>query len=357
MTFHWPGAWGWSLLTLLVFGLSRPLGAQSGGRQIFGMVLNSSDPMTLSQGGFAPVWGTQSPLRSLSNPALLEPGLARSYAAAWVQRSAGLGQGEVAWVVPTDQESRWTMAWGARFSGTGPMARTNPFGQLEGEHRASEGALIYSLAHRFSPRWNWGVQGRLFSSQLGGYSAWGGGLGLALRFENPDKQRAYALMMDDLTLVFRDYLPGNHGQRPIPRRVSLVTTQALAHLPLRWTLGLQHLENWSLRYRDPNDPFQNRVFSLNDSDTLRESTLSAASQELFLHLVLGSEINLGKYLRLRAGYQALSRADWSFPERTGGSGFRWGIALETKRIRMEFTTFPQTLAGRTSAFSFTFGPH
>ena len=173
LRFPRPGTFGWVLLTILGFGMGRPLGAQSGGRQVFGMVLNSSDPMTLSQGGFAPVWGTQSPLRSLSNPALLEAGLGRSYAAAWVQRSAGLGQGEVAWVVPTAQESRWTMAWGARFSGTGPMARTNPFGQMEGEHRASEGALIYSLAHRFSPSWKWGVQGRLYSSQLGGYSAWG----------------------------------------------------------------------------------------------------------------------------------------------------------------------------------------
>ncbi len=97
---------GWVLLTILGFGMGRPLWAQSGGRQVFGMVLNSSDPMTLSQGGFAPVWGTQSPLRSLSNPALLEAGLGRSYAAAWVQRSAGLGQGEVAWVVPTAQESK-----------------------------------------------------------------------------------------------------------------------------------------------------------------------------------------------------------------------------------------------------------
>ena len=356
------GAWSpWigmiALFALLVVTTGQPLGAQTGGRQVFGMVLHSSDPMTLSQGGFAPVWGTQSPLRSLSNPALLETGLGRSYAAAWVQRSAGLGQGEVAWVVPTPQESRWTMAWGARFSGTGSMARTNPFGQMEGEHRASEGALIYSLAHRFSPRWNWGVQGRLYSSQLGGYAAWGGGLGLALRYEDPEQRRAYALLMDDLTLVFRDYLPGSLGQRLVPRRVSLITTQALAHLPLRWTLGLQHLENWSLRYQDPNDPFQNRVFSLNDSDTLRESALSAVRQELFLHLVLGAEINLGKYLRFRTGYQALSRAEWSFPERTGGSGFRWGLALETKRIRMEFTTFPQTLAGRTSAFSLTFVPH
>jgi len=347
---------GMALFALLILATGQPIGAQTGGYQVFGLVNNSCDPMTISHGGFAPVWGLQGPLPALSNPALLEQDQGRSYAVAWVQRSAGLGQGEVAWVVPAAKESQWTMAWGARFSGTGSMARTNPFGQIEGEHRASEGALIYSLSHRFSPRWNWGVQGRLYSSQLGGYAAWGGGLGLALRYQDPDKKRAYALLMDDLTLVFRDYIPGIVGQQVVPRRVSLLTTQALAHLPLRWTLGLQHLENWSLRYQDPNDPFQNRIFSLNGPDSVQESALSAAGQELFLHLTLGAEINLGKYLRFRTGYQALSRAEWSFPERTGGSGFRWGFGIETKRIRMEFTTYPQTLAARTSAFSFTFRP-
>jgi len=345
---------------LLVLGvvtlLPWSLWGQSGGRHRFELVSTSGDPLSLSQGGFAPVWGGTGPLSILANPALLEPTLTPSYAASWVQRPGGLGQGEVAWVRPSTQESSWAMALGGRWSRTGSMARTNPFGQVEGEHQAGEGALMIHVAHRMNPRWNWGVQGRLISSRLGGYSAWGGGLSLALRYQDPDQKRAVSLLVDDIQVTFRDYWPETSPASFVPRRVSLLTTQALAHLPLRWTLGLQHLENWSLRYRDPNDPFQTRFFSLNGTDTLQESVWSGAGRELLLHLVLGSELSLGKYLRLRLGYQALSRAEWSFPERTGGSGFRWGLGLVTRRYRLEFTSFPQTFAAQSTAFCLTIQP-
>ena len=349
---RWTCLWVGALVTLVPWKI---LG-QSGGRYPFELVSTSGDPLSLSQGGFAPVWGTSGPLSILANPALLEPNRTASYAASWVQRPAGLGQGEAAWVRPSSQESSWALALGARWSRTGSMPRTNPFGQLEGEHRAGEGALLVQVAHRMNPRWNWGLQGRLISSQLSGYNAWGGGLSMALRYQDPDQKRAVSFLVDDIQVLFKDYLPGMATRSLVPRRVSLLTTQALAHLPLRWTLGLQHLENWSLRYRDPKDPYQTRIFSLNGADTTKESALAGAGRELLLHVVLGSELNLGKYLRLRVGYQALNRAEWSFPERTGGSGFRWGLGIESRRYRLEFTSFPQTFAARSTAFSLTLQP-
>jgi hypothetical protein len=85
---------------------------------------------------------------------------------------------------------------------------------------------------------------------------------------------------------------------------------------------------------------------------IKSSPWQDLGREAFLHLVFHAELRLGKALRLRGGYNALKRAEWAFPERSGSSGFTFGAGLVSRRFRIDFGTGAQTLAGRQSSAAF-----
>ena len=336
----------------LVLYLAHGVNAQSGGRSMFGQMQGEIDPVTLSMGGFAPVWGHSGLGSAMSNPALLEESRQHRWFAAWSRRPAGLQQGGFAMIVPW-KRTDWNAALGTQFTGTGSMPATDPYGNETGQTQAGEAVLLASLGHRFGPRLNWGLQTRLVSSYLGSYSAWGAGMDIALRYTDTAQRLGVCLFLQDASVILKDFVYTSAASRFPPVRLNLVVTNELKHLPLRWSLGMQHLQNWSLRYSDPNDPYKANNLLLGQDSVPLSTPWQDLGREAFLHLVFNAELRLGKAIRLRAGYNAIQRAEWAFPERSGSSGFTFGAGLVSRRFRIDFGTGAQTLAARQSSVAFS----
>ncbi len=331
--------------------------AQSGGRSMFGQMQGELDPVTWSMGGFAPVWGLSGLGSAMTNPALLEDCGNHSWFAGWSRRPAGLQHGGFAMILPIRRLPEWHAALGTQFTGTGSMPATDPFGMETGQTQAGEAVLEASLGQRFSPKLNWGLQTRIVSSYLGSYSAWGAGLTMALRYTDTAQKVGLCLLLQDASVVLKDYVYTSASSRFPPIRMNLILTNELKHLPLRWSLGMQHLQNWTLRYNDPNDPYKVDNLLLGQDSVTNSNPWRDLGQEAFLHLVFNAELRLGKAIRLRGGYNALQRAEWAFPERSGSSGFSFGAGLIGRRFRVDFGTGTQTLAGRQSSVAFSWNFH
>jgi len=319
---------------------------------MFGLMQGEIDPVAMSMGGFAPVWGSVGPGSAMSNPVLLEESRQHRWFAGWSLRPAGLQQGGFAMMLPLQRLPDWHAAVGTQFTGTGSMPATDPFGNETGQTQAGEAVLQASLGHRFSPRLNWGLQTRLVSSYLGTWSAWGAGMDIALRYTDTAQRLGVCLLLPDASVIMKDFVYTSAASRFPPVRLNLMVTNELKHLPLRWSLGMQHLQNWSLSYNDPNDPYQASNLLLGQDSVTKSSSWQDLGKEAFLHLVFHAELRLGKAIRLRGGYNALQRAEWAFPERSGSSGFTFGAGLISRRFRVDFGTGAQTLAGRQSSVPF-----
>lgn len=336
--------------------------AQSGGQSLFGMLQGQADPVGLAMGGRAPVWGPVGLGGAVVNPALLENAMGHRWFGGWARRPAGLNQGAFVLGIkpPTAPTSTgmWYGAWGLQATTAGTMTQTDAFGNAHGTFQAGEAALQGVLAHRFHPNLNWGLQTSIFSSFLGPYTAWGVGCNIGLRYIDTTHQWGLSLLLEDVQLVLRDYVTRSARPELPPARLSLLMTNRLKYLPLRWSLGLNNLQNWSLNYNDPNDPYQATNLDLSGSETTTQKApwLDAAN-ELYLHLVLNAELQIGQALRIRGGYQALQRTEWAFPERSGSSGFTWGLGLGNQRYRLDIGTGALTLAGRRTALSLSWNLH
>lgn len=236
------------------------------------------------------------------------------------------------------------------------MAATDPYGSEIGQTCRRSRDPSGSRA-AIQPEVELGVQTRLVSSYLGSYSAWGAGLSMAFRYTDTAQKLGLCLLLQDANIILKDYVNTSASSRFPPIRMSLILSNELKHLPLRWSLGMQHLQNWNLRYNDPNDPYKTDNLLLGEDSVTSSNPWSERVQEAFLHLVFNAELRLGKAIRLRGGYNALQRAEWAFPERSGSSGFSFGIGLVGRRFRMDYGTHAQTLAGRQNSVAFAWNFH
>lgn len=342
----------WVILGLILAS-TQTISAQSGGQSMFGQMRGELDPITMSMGGFAPVWGPSGLGSMMDNPSLLDNAAIHPWFTAWSSRPAGLQQGGFAMMLPLKRLPDWHAALGTQFTGTESMPATDPFGLEYGQIRAGEAALLLNIGHRFNPRLNWGIQTRVVSSYLGSYSAWGAGINMGLRYTDTAQRLGICLLLQDASFILKDYVHTAAASRFPPIRLHAILTNELKYLPLRWSVGMQHLQNWSLRYDDPSDPFKANNLLIGQDSATKSSFLADLGKEVFVHLVFNAEIRVNKAIRLRGGYNALQRTEWAFPERSGSSGFTFGAGIVTPRFRVDFGTGAQTLAGRQSSLAFS----
>ena len=98
---------------------------------------------------------------------------------------------------------------------------------------------------------------------------------------------------------------------------------------------VDELQRWNLRYNDPfnptseTDPFTGEVRS--------EGWLEGAFDNLMRHVAVGVELNIGKNLFARAGYNYRRAAEMKAADAFNTSGFSFGIGLHTRKFDFAYS--------------------
>ena len=122
--------------------------------------------------------------------------------------------------------------------------------------------------------------------------------------------------------IGRQIISYNGVKEALPFEVKLGLSKKLEHLPFRFSIEYNHLENWDLTYN------YNPTVTI-DPITGEEvvNTLSFG-QKLFRHFTTSGELSIGKHLQLRMGYDAQRRHELTVNSFLGMVGFSWGIGLK-----------------------------
>lgn len=70
------------------------------------------------------------------------------------------------------------------------------------------------------------------------------------------------------------------------------------------------------------------------------------------HFLVGLEINVGKNITLRTGYNYRRRQEMKIETKPGMVGFSWGIGVKISKFRISYGRAVYHLAGGTNHFSF-----
>jgi hypothetical protein len=224
------------------------------------------------------------------------------------------------------------------------MEETDATGAVLGTFSAREYAAVLGYAHTLAP-YTIGVNLKLAGSHLAEYSAFAALLDIGGVFKHPVHDWTLGLLIRNAGFGLKQYTPDH--PTPLPFDVQLGTSFKPKFMPLRFTLTAHHLHRFNIAHDDP--AFRTTI-DQNGQEVAQKTTFA---DKLARHFSFGTELSLGKPLKIMAGYNHLVRREMRLEERSAGAGFSLGASLQVKAFGLGLCPFFPASGGGVSYLTLT----
>jgi hypothetical protein len=267
---------------------------------------------------------------ALPNPSLISPEMNNDLALTY-NNFAGIGFGYVMYSRTFNKVG--SFAGTLQFINYGEFTRADEAGVTSGTFTANDFALTIGWGRTLSPRWSIGANAKLIYSAYDTYRSFGIAVDAAGTYSSLDKLFIASLLLRNIGSELVPYVAGDY--QPIPFQIQIGLSQGLKHIPLRFSLLLNHLERWDLTYFDPNAPGNQKDPITGEVKT--QSGISKFADNLMRHIVLGGELTIAKVLAVRIGYNYQTRKELRPPDKAGIGGISFGFGLHVKMFTIGYT--------------------
>lgn len=148
--------------------------------------------------------------------------------------------------------------------------------------------------------------------------------------------------------LYNNYLP---YRNKLPFVMQAGVSKTLEHLPLTVIVLYDNIQKWDLSYDDPLDLEGN--YDPMTGEYMERSKMDKFAKNLFSHFVFAGELNLGKNLSLRAGYNYGLRQEMKSPARKGAVGFSYGVAVKIYKFNISYSRSEMHITGSPNYITIT----
>jgi len=236
---------------------------------------------------------------------------------------------------------------GISYASFGEFTAADELGNAEGTFSGGETAITIGASKKLNERITVGANLKGVFGNLETYSSVGIGADLGLLYQKPGSNFSVAFVAKNIGSEISSY--GNETAS-LPLDIQIGVSQKLKYLPFRFTIIAHQLQQWSIRYDDPNAVQSETLFGEPAQET------SAFNQELdnfFRHFIFNGEFLLGKTqgLKLRFGYNHQRRKELSLSNFRSLAGFSGGFGIRVKGIEIDYGVGYFHLAGAANHIS------
>jgi hypothetical protein len=335
------------LLIFALFMLFPALLAQPGGKSFqFLEVTNSARIAAL--GGDAVAISDNDPDLAFHNPAMLNRDMHHHAALNYVNYFAGINYGYAS--VAAQFKNRGTVAGGIHYLNYGRFQGADENGNLTGTFRAADYSVNLMYSRTLDSMFTAGITLKSIFSDLEAYNSTALAFDAGITFHKPGSRFTAGVVFRNIGWQVTSYYPeGARG--PLPFNIVVGVSQGLQYAPLNFFIVVNHLEKWDLTYKTSEQ-------KENELDPFTGESASESGFDLFIdqfmrHIVVGTELNLGKNVVLRLGYNYRRRQELKIDSKPGVVGFSWGIGINMSKFRISYGRPAYHLAGGANYFSFS----
>ncbi len=137
----------------------------------------------------------------------------------------------------------------------------------------------------------------------------------------------------------------------LPFNMLLGASKKLEHLPLTFIFVYNNLQKWDLTYDDPLDLENN--YDPMTGTMKKKNKLDAFADNFFRHMVVAGELNLGKNLVLRVGYNYGLRKNMISPTKKGAVGLSYGIGINVYKFTINYSRSEMHIHGSPNYITIT----
>jgi len=333
------------LQLLLLSFLSLNAHAQIGGDNVYEFLnLPASARITALGGSLITVQDSDVAL-AYSNPAALNKTMHNALTFNQNFHVAGIRNGYVSYGRHID---KWqsTIHVGMQYINYGDFTAADEFGNITGTFDASEFAFTVGVGRELYERMSVGVNLKLVSSQLESYNSLGITSDFSALYKVAEKDFTATFLFKNVGTQLSTYQSGT--KEDLPFEIQLGVSKKLKHLPFRFSVTAQHLQQWNLLYDNPNS--EENTFFLGEAVTTNSNDFV---DNLFRHFIFSGEFLFGKaeVVALRFGYNHFLKQELSVNNIRSLAGFSAGLGIKIRRFRFSYGLGVYHIGGSTNHLS------
>ncbi len=331
------------LLLLTVFSIYNLSFAQVGGKSVYQFLNLVSSPRQAALGGKTITTYDYDVNQPLFNPASLNIEMDGKLALNYGNYVGDVNYGTASYAYTYDRHLQ-TFHAGVTYVNYGKFDGRDEFGQATGDFTGSEVALSLGYAYNIPfTDFYLGANAKFISSSLESYDSFGVAADLGAIYKDERNDINYALVLRNFGTQISTYA-GDKEQ--LPFEIMAGISQELEHVPVRWHVTLENLQQWNVAFSNPARAQQ----SIDGTATPEKvGFLSNAAR----HVILGAEVFPQRIFSLRLSYNFRRAAELKLVEQRTFAGISAGVGIRFNKFRFDYAYSRYTLDANTSLFGLT----
>ena len=321
--------------------------AQIGGRYTYEFLGNPQSARLSALGGSLITIQDNDVSLAASNPALLNDKMHNQITFNHNFAFADVSNGYIGYGRKVNKWGGINTHVGISYVSFGEFTAADEIGNTNGTFSGGETAITLGASKRLNERIVVGANLKGIFGNLETYSSSGLGADLGVYYSKPESNFSAAFVVKNIGTELSTY--GNERAN-LPLDIQLGVSKKLNHLPFRFTIIAHQLQQWSVRYDDPNNVQSESIFEDEPSET---SGLNKGVDNFFRHFIFNGQFLLGKTqgLKIRFGYNHFRRKELSLSNFRSLTGFSGGLGLRIKGFNIDYGVGYYHLAGAANHLS------
>ena len=329
------------LIFLSLFSL--PTYCQVGGEAVFQFLSLSSSSRQIALGGETltimndvnqPIW----------NPSVINAELDRQLSINYTSYLAGISIGSASYAHVISRRFG-TIHGSIKYLNYGTLIEADVDGNETGTFKASD--IAVSAGYAFNLPWTnvyMGFNAKLVNSTISNFTSNGIAGDIAILYHSPYKPYTFTIVARNIGTQIQSFDGTNER---LPFKVALGGSYKLKHVPLRWHITLDNLQQWDVAVPNPS----NQTSDLEGNVT--KENISFFTNAI-RHFVIGAELFPDSAFNLRAGYNFRRASELKLQNARTFSGISFGIGVKMNKMRFNYAFSKYHAATSTSTFSIQF---
>ena len=228
-------------------------------------------------------------------------------------------------------------SFGINYINYGNTIETDAAGNVMGALRPRDFSFQVSASRKYLEKWTYGATLKFINSNYGIVRSSAFATDIGVVFRDSVNLLQMSLVAMNMGAIFKQYQSGQPEELPFD--VVFGISKKLEKAPIQFSLTAHHLHRFDILYDDTL--FNNSIGAPNNQN--RKFTF----EKLFQHFIFSTQITIGKYIEVNAGYNFLRRRDlriYNVP--SGLVGFSFGIGALFPKFQIRYArTYMQNTTG------------
>lgn len=316
---------------------------QVGGKSIYQFLNLVTSPRQAALGGKVITFYDNDVNQGHFNPANINPEMDNKLALNYGSLFGDVTYGTASYAYTYDRRVK-TFFGGVNYVNYGKFDGYDENGQQTSDFTGSELALTFGYALNIpNSDFYVGANAKIINSALESYSSFGAAIDVGAMYIDTRNDINWAISIRNVGTQLTTY---SGSREKLPLEVLIGVSQLLEHVPIRWHLTLENMQQWQLAFSNPNRAEGN----LDGGSTPEKTTVFGNALR---HVIVGVELFPEKGFNLRLGYNFRRAEELLILEQRNFSGISVGMGLKMRNIKFNYSYSRYTLAANTSLFGLT----